>query len=51
MYDSGAATDRQIQEVLGHTNQSMSRRYNHDLRGMDALKQAHGAALAGLKPA
>ena len=48
MYDSGQVTDRQLQQLMGHTTSDMTRRYCHDIRGKEALKQAQITAFAGL---
>ena len=48
LYDSGTVTDRQLQQLMGHTTSDMTRRYCHDIRGKEALRKAQEAAFAGL---
>lgn len=40
LYDSGTVTDRQLQQLMGHTTSDMTRRYCHDIRGKEALQKA-----------
>ena len=51
LYDSGTVTDRQLQQLMGHTTSDMTRRYCHDIRGKEALRKAQMEAFAGLQDA
>ena len=48
LYDSGTVTDRQLQQLMGHTTFDMTRRYCHDIRGKEALQQAQLQAFSNL---